>query len=227
MKKIYLFFFIFLLVGFVALSFVRAGDYGLSETGQTSGFQKTDNVYVMVGNVIKIALSLVAIVFFGFILYAGIRWLTARGNPEFVEKARDTMQSAIIGLIIVAGSYAVTTFIFNRLGVQGPSDAPVQTGGGNQGGGTGDTCTNQTKDGFETDVDCGGKCNPCTDGKKCIKNIDCKSVNCQQGTCGAKLCSGSDFECGGDCQNRCGIGRKCISGDDCVSQKCVAGFCSP
>ena len=34
-------------------------------------------------------------------------------------------------------------------------------------------CTDGTKDGTETDVDCGGFCNPCQEGYNCIDSLDC------------------------------------------------------
>lgn len=49
----------------------------------------------------------------------------------------------------------------------------------------GGSCNNNTMDGTETDVDCGGAaCAPCTDGKKCTKNQDCTG-----GTCMGNVCS--------------------------------------
>ena len=39
-------------------------------------------------------------------------------------------------------------------------------------------CSNGTKDGNETDVDCGGSCGPCSAGKTCATGNDCASGNC-------------------------------------------------
>ena len=41
--------------------------------------------------------------------------MTARGEEEKVEKAKDTITRAIIGLIIVVGAYAIWSFIFSNL----------------------------------------------------------------------------------------------------------------
>jgi hypothetical protein len=46
--------------------------------------------------------------------------------------------------------------------------------------GSGDSCTDNQKDGQETDVDCGGAvCSPCGQGKKCQSSSDCQSGNCR------------------------------------------------
>ena len=37
----------------------------------------------------------------------------------------------------------------------------------------------------ESDVDCGGPCDPCINGKKCRDNSDCQSNLCEQGICKA------------------------------------------
>lgn len=45
------------------------------------------------------------------------------------------------------------------------------------------SCTDGTHNGTETDVDCGGSCPPCGDGKKCGSALDCLSGWCQSGVC--------------------------------------------
>ena len=50
----------------------------------------------------------------------------------------------------------------------------------------GGSCNNNTMDGTETDVDCGGAaCVPCTDGKKCTKSQDCTGGICMSNVCSA------------------------------------------
>jgi hypothetical protein len=41
------------------------------------------------------------------------------------------------------------------------------------------------KNGAETDVDCGGGCVPCAEGKLCLANADCLSASCVAGVCAA------------------------------------------
>jgi CTP synthase len=73
---------------------VRASDYGLGESAKMGGYKETDNVYTMLGNIIKVTLGILAIVFFGLVLYAGLRWMTARGNEEFTKKAKVILEAA-------------------------------------------------------------------------------------------------------------------------------------
>jgi len=50
-------------------------------------------------------------------------------------------------------------------------------GGGGTGGSSG-ACTDMAKNGSETDVDCGGTCAPCANGKTCAIGADCVSGAC-------------------------------------------------
>jgi len=105
------------------------------------------------------------------------------------------------------------------------------------------TCTNMTKDGSETDLDCGGACDPCDAGKTCNSNADCKGRGaCKSNpkVCFVADCNDSaqnqdetDVDCGGTCatagmgpnMGKCEIDEKCLFPSDCASNNCVAGFC--
>ncbi len=62
-----------------------------------------------------LALSFVGLAFFVLMIYAGFLWMFARGNDQDVQKAKDLIQAAVIGLIIVLAAYAITMFIGNAL----------------------------------------------------------------------------------------------------------------
>jgi uncharacterized membrane protein YwzB len=49
------------------------------------------------------------------ILFAGYNWMTAMGEKDKVQKAKDTLISAVIGLVIIIAAYAVTTFVLDQL----------------------------------------------------------------------------------------------------------------
>lgn len=53
------------------------------------------------------------------------------------------------------------------------------------------SCTNGTKDGTETDVDCGGSCARCGSGKACVLGSDCQAGICQTGICQSAPTSGA------------------------------------
>lgn len=74
-----------------------------------------NGVSQIIGAGISAALALIGVVFLVLMIYAGFKWMTARGEEEKVEKAKDTITRAIIGLIIVIGAYAIWAFIYSKL----------------------------------------------------------------------------------------------------------------
>lgn len=91
-------------------------DYGLEETAGAAGIQTTKPITQVLGDVIGTGLSLVSVLFFGLMLYAGIKWMLARGEEAEATKAKDTIIAAVIGLVVVLGSYALTSFVFKSVG---------------------------------------------------------------------------------------------------------------
>ena len=68
-----------------------------------------------IGDIIGIVLSLLGVVFLILMIYAGFNWMTAGGDEEQITKSRNTIRAAIIGLVIVIASYALSVFIIENL----------------------------------------------------------------------------------------------------------------
>lgn len=87
----------------------------------------------LIGNIIAVALSFVGAIFFILILYAGFLWMTAFGAADKVDKAKDIILHAAIGLVIVVAAYAISTFVFGALagatGGQGAATGQADTMG--------------------------------------------------------------------------------------------------
>ena len=69
----------------------------------------------MIGNGIGVVLGLLGLILVVLIIYAGFLWMTAQGDAKKVEKAKDMIKQAIIGLIIVFAAYAITTFVIDSI----------------------------------------------------------------------------------------------------------------
>ncbi|OGF35520.1 hypothetical protein A2303_06760 [Candidatus Falkowbacteria bacterium RIFOXYB2_FULL_47_14] len=75
-----------------------------------------NNTFItVVGVIIKAFLSLLGVIFIVLILFGGYNWMTAAGDEQKVSKAKDTISRALIGLIIVVGSFAIWQFISNAI----------------------------------------------------------------------------------------------------------------
>lgn len=90
-------------------------DNSLDDTASIAGFNVAEKgeagIVTIINYAVKGFLAAMALIFLGLMLYAGIRWLTARGQEELITKAQETLQTAIIGLIIILAAYAITSFI--------------------------------------------------------------------------------------------------------------------
>ena len=78
------------------------------------------------------------------------------------------------------------------------------------------SCTDGVQNGNETDVDCGGGCAACANGKKCNVAADCESTFCQSGVCQLPPCPDTDgdgcYEPGDFCRTNCADGGHSGSG---------------
>ncbi len=96
-----------------------ADKYGLSDTAKQAelpaGIAGQDTVEGAVGSVIQVLLSFLGIVFFFLVFYAGITWMTARGNEEKITKAKDMIEAAAIGIVLVLAAYAIASFVLRTL----------------------------------------------------------------------------------------------------------------
>lgn len=102
---------------------VLARDYGLEDTAGAKGAGYATagtraDLFSIAGQVIGAGLAMIAVVFVVIIIYAGVRWMTARDNEEFVKKAQNAMEAAVIGLAITIAAYAITRFVFGQFGLQ-------------------------------------------------------------------------------------------------------------
>lgn len=70
----------------------------------------------IVKNILTGLLSVTGALFFVMFLWGGVTWLTAGGDAKKVEGARKTLSNAVIGMIIVATSYAIVQLIAQAVG---------------------------------------------------------------------------------------------------------------
>jgi len=71
----------------------------------------------IVANLAVIAFVAAAIFFFIQIVIAGIAYINAGGDPKSMEAARNRITSAMIGLGIVVGAFAITVIVTSILGI--------------------------------------------------------------------------------------------------------------
>jgi hypothetical protein len=62
-------------------------------------------------NIITYVLGLLGLIAVVMILYGGFIWMTAGGNEDKVDTAKQIISSAAIGLVIILISWAIVTFV--------------------------------------------------------------------------------------------------------------------
>ena len=83
--------------------------------GQVYGSNKDIKINNIITTVINTILGLLGVIFLILTLYAGFTWMTAMGNDEQVGKSKKILTAAIIGMVIVVTSYAISNFVLNAL----------------------------------------------------------------------------------------------------------------
>lgn len=191
--------------------------FGLEQTVENSEIKNLEVIKPMplgiIGNILGLALSFLGIIFFLVIIAAGIIWMMAMGSPEKAEKAKDMLEAAVIGLIIILGAYAITKFVFKSIGAD---KAPEFVG---------QTATNQDCSKLQAGQDCSGKEASgkkvinmvCNNDKVCVSKCEYKWP--KTGECvdlsGGKSCSTGKTKADNYCPSPNGnVNNKCCHGND-------------
>ena len=107
----------------VAPGAVRAGEIqeiedqkkALKELGLPGSDKEDKDMVDVVVEVIRLVFGVVALVFLIMIIMAGFRWMTSDGNAEVIDKAKKTIQSALLGILVIAFAYGITVLVFSFL----------------------------------------------------------------------------------------------------------------
>jgi len=70
----------------------------------------------MFSAILNVVMLIAAVLVFAYLIFGGIQWITSGGDKGKAEEARNKITAAIIGLIIVAASYAIINLVVSFLG---------------------------------------------------------------------------------------------------------------
>jgi len=99
----------------IRISEASFGD-GLNNTGAGAGYNTVEaipSLPLIVGKALSILTIFLGIVFLGLMIYAGYLWMMARGNEQDIEKAKNIIIYAVIGLVVVLSAYAITNLFWD------------------------------------------------------------------------------------------------------------------
>ena len=96
-----------------------AVDTGLEATAGAAGFKTTADptaqINTGIAKIISQVIGFIGILFMLLTIYAGFLWMTAQGNEEQIGKAKKLLVGAIIGMVIIFGAYAITSFLISNI----------------------------------------------------------------------------------------------------------------
>lgn len=97
------------------------------EVEQDSGLSRGDP-RIIIAKVIRVFLGFLGILAVILIMFAGFMYMTSDGEESKVQRAKDILKNALIGLIIIMASFGIVSFLLGMFGDGG-------SGGGNPYGG--------------------------------------------------------------------------------------------
>lgn len=70
------------------------------------------SIFGLVGSLVGVFLGVLGVIFVILFITAGYHWMMAGGDTAKLDKAKDSMWRAIIGLLIIIGAYAIQQYVF-------------------------------------------------------------------------------------------------------------------
>ena len=85
----------------------------INNAANTIGYNTTgsNDLSTVVGNLIKIILAILGVLFLILIIISGIQWMSAGGNDDLVKKSKGRIKNATIGLGITLLAYMISYYV--------------------------------------------------------------------------------------------------------------------
>jgi len=93
---------------------------GLNKAAQTSLLipeKENEQItsYNFIEGALKTFLSIIGVIYLGYIIYGGIVWMVAKGNEKESERAAKILEHSFVGIIIIFLAYLFVNFALFRL----------------------------------------------------------------------------------------------------------------
>lgn len=87
----------------------------LATTAKDKAQMQEGDLVKTIGSAINLLLSVLSVVFLIIVVYGGVIWMTASGDPEQVKKARNSIIHGAIGMIVCLSAWSLSMFIVNQM----------------------------------------------------------------------------------------------------------------
>jgi len=75
----------------------------------------TEGPMTIITGVINVILGFLGIIAVIIILLGGFKWMTAQGNEDKVEEARNLIIAGVIGLVIIMSAFGIAQYVISTL----------------------------------------------------------------------------------------------------------------
>lgn len=72
----------------------------------------------LLANILSVALTLIGIAGFIMLIVGSMKWLLSGGNAQHVEKAKNTMTYAVVGLIVALSAFIILNLVAEFTGIK-------------------------------------------------------------------------------------------------------------
>lgn len=96
-------------------AFSEAVKGGLTSAAPPALQGGTTDIPTIIGGITSALIGFIGVLLFLYLLYGGFLWMTSQGEKPKVEAAQGVIKNAVIGMIIIALSYAIATFVIDQL----------------------------------------------------------------------------------------------------------------
>ncbi len=176
-----------IVANFFLLSAARAVTISMNIPGTSPNASTTPGAFV--ANFYQFALMIGGVLAFGVVVYGGVRYMASAGNPSGQSDAKEWIEAALLGLLLLVGAYFILNVVNPQLTNLGlPALAPATTSntptnnGSSQGNCGADICTGTNSGATAptgTQFQGQGQCSACggsCDGD-CAANAVCSLTN--------------------------------------------------
>jgi hypothetical protein len=136
-----------------SLNFFKAASNILPGATETLVTRPETGFGLLVSGLISAVMVIGALLVLLYLIWGAIDWITAGGDSGKIQKAREKITQSVIGIIVLASTIALFTFIQRFLGISVlnfRNSSGTNPGGGN-GGGTASGCNASTEGTVVTD----------------------------------------------------------------------------
>lgn len=112
---------------FATVATLASGSYlmastALAQSAPKINITREENVKItdvgqLLSSFVGVSLLLSALLVFGYLVLGGVQWITSGGDKGKTESARNKITAALVGLAIVASSYALMQIIAFFFGI--------------------------------------------------------------------------------------------------------------